>query len=311
MARQKKPEPVVDDSKRWLDSYADAMTLLLAFFIMLFAFSLVDKDKFIEFKFGVAQALGKPNPAMEGGLGLLDRGNGLADYVAAAPTASGDGAGDGENTPTPTPPDEANDFTGEVTRDEVGQVGQEVQRQLEAVGVGDSVEVRVDPRGLIIHLEDHVLFDSGSALIRPAGLPVLDAVGTVLAKVDNQIVVEGHTDDIPTRGVRWPSNWELSTGRATSVLRYLLEQGDVPAVRLSAAGYADTRPLASNTEERGRSRNRRVELVMIVPTQPADAPVANPPLGVIPDVGPNVQPQPPEIVDGTGPDDVAVSPGFG
>jgi chemotaxis protein MotB len=121
-------------------------------------------------------------------------------------------------------------------------------------------------------MSDRVLFDSGDAQISLQGQQVLISVGQVLAHIDNVFVVEGHTDNVPTRGTRWPSNWELSTSRATNVLRYLVERVGLPAPRASAAGYADTRPRLPNDSEAHRATNRRVEIVIIIPPeeQPPD-----------------------------------------
>jgi chemotaxis protein MotB len=250
-------------SKAWLDSYADAMTLLLAFFILLYASSLIDEDKFIEFKLGVAQALGKPNPTVEGGLGILERGNGVATMVSAPPviTQNGDGSeGESVNEHDGTADEEFD----EVTVDNAAEVADEIRRRIAEVGAEPFVDVVNDPRGVVIRLDSQVLFRSGEARVLPDGVIVLSQVSPVLLGIDNLMIVEGHTDNIPTGGTGWPTNWELSTARATTVLRYLVEVEDLPAVQISAAGYAETRPRASNGDAEGRARNRRVEIVVLI-----------------------------------------------
>lgn len=250
-------------SKAWLDSYADAMTLLLAFFILLYSFSLVDKEKFIDFKLGVAVAFGKNNPTVDGGIGILDRGNGIASLIEAPPvvTENGDGA-EGED-PEKSAEGEAEEIT-EVTEENAAEVAQELQDRIDEVGASELVSVAQDPRGLVIRFDSKVLFRSGDAKILPDGVAVLDAIDDVLLGIDNLLVVEGHTDNVPTDGEVWPSNWELSTSRATNVLRYLVELRKVPAGRVSAAGYADTRPRASNRTEEGRALNRRVDIIVVI-----------------------------------------------
>jgi chemotaxis protein MotB len=113
---------------------------------------------------------------------------------------------------------------------------------------------------------DRVLFDSGQAQVKPAGLKVLKQVSAVLTKTsDKQIRIEGHTDNVPISSKlkdRFQSNWELSTARATSVVRYLIDQGGVDRQSLSAVGHADTHPIASNESEEGRTSNRRIEIVL-------------------------------------------------
>jgi len=119
---------------------------------------------------------------------------------------------------------------------------------------------------LTINMVDRVLFDSGQAQVKPAGVKVLKPVGDVLNKIsDKQIRIEGHTDNVPISSKlqdRFKTNWELSTARATTVVRYLIDQGGVDRQHLSAVGYADTHPLASNDSEEGRSSNRRIEIVL-------------------------------------------------
>jgi len=119
---------------------------------------------------------------------------------------------------------------------------------------------------LTINMVDRVLFDSGQAQVKPAGIKVLKQVGDVLKTVtDKQIRIEGHTDNVPISSKlqdRFKTNWELSTARATTVVRYLIDQGEVDRQYLSAVGYADTRPLTSNDTDEGRSSNRRIEIVL-------------------------------------------------
>jgi len=119
---------------------------------------------------------------------------------------------------------------------------------------------------LTINMVDRVLFDSGQAQVKPAGVQVLKQVADVLNKItDKQIRIEGHTDNVPISSKlqdRFKTNWELSTARATTVVRYLIDQGGVDRQYLSAVGYADTHPLASNDSEEGRSSNRRIEIVL-------------------------------------------------
>ena len=124
----------------------------------------------------------------------------------------------------------------------------------------------VDHVTITINMVDRVLFDSGRADIKPAGLKVLKQVSDVLNKItDKQIRIEGHTDNVPISAKlqdRFKTNWELSTTRATTVVRYLIDHGGVQPQSLSAVGYADTHPIASNDSEEGRSSNRRIEIVL-------------------------------------------------
>ena len=142
----------------------------------------------------------------------------------------------------------------------------ELTKSLEAEIAKGDIKIKQVRDRLTINMVDRVLFDSGQSQVKPAGLKVLKQVSDILKNVtDKQIRIEGHTDNVPI-GVklkeRFPTNWELSTARATSVVRYLIEEGGVDRANLSAVGYADTRPLASNDAEEGRTANRRIEIAL-------------------------------------------------
>ncbi len=146
------------------------------------------------------------------------------------------------------------------------QTHAELTKSLEAEIAKGDIKIKQVRDRLTINMVDRVLFDSGQSQVKPAGLQVLKQVSDILKKVtDKQIRIEGHTDNVPIgvklRG-RFPTNWELSTGRATSVVRYLIEDGGVDRANLLAVGYADTRPLAGNDTEEGRTANRRIEIAL-------------------------------------------------
>jgi chemotaxis protein MotB len=143
---------------------------------------------------------------------------------------------------------------------------EELTKSLEAEIAKGDIKIKQVRDRLTINMVDRVLFDSGQSQVKPAGLQVLKQVSDILKKVtDKQIRIEGHTDNVPIgvklRG-RFPTNWELSTARATSVVRYLIEEGGVDRANLLAVGYADTRPLAANDTEEGRTANRRIEIAL-------------------------------------------------
>jgi chemotaxis protein MotB len=258
--KHKCPEPEPDNSKAWLDSYADAMTLLLAFFILLFAFSLVDQKKFQEFRAGVHLAAGKAAPALDGGDGILDLGTGISAMVVTPPVLI-----DGEKADVQPEVEEVIEGLGEVDEEEAPELFELLEERLATIGATGFVELERTPRGVVVRMDSTVLYQSGSAQIVPDGVTILESLGPVLLAVDNPIAVEGHTDALPTNGGGgFVTNWELSSMRAVSVLRYMNEFMDVPGVRLSAAGFADTQPRADNSTEEGRSQNRRVELVVLI-----------------------------------------------
>lgn len=133
-------------------------------------------------------------------------------------------------------------------------------------GAGSQVAIRPESHQLTITVLDHILFDSGDTSLKSSGIRVLNDIGPILDQVkDQEIRIEGHTDHLPlSAGLqkRYPSNWELSTARATEVIRFLIEHHQIDPRNLMALGYADTRPIASNATEEGRQQNRRIEIVL-------------------------------------------------
>lgn len=252
--RRRAHEEEHENHERWIVTYADMITLLMAFFVMMYGMSILDLKKFAEFKAGAAKQLGKA-PVLPGGTGILLGGQGVAE-AAAPPIGNGPRNGSSDSS----------EVTGEVTRERLGDLVREVNRRLEQAGLATATDVEIEPRGLVVYVRDRVLFRSGEAFLEPEGRRVLDQLAVVLAHIDNAIVVEGHTDDVPIRGGgRFPTNWELSTARATQVLRWLVEVRGLPAARFSAAGYADTHPRVPNDSAQHRALNRRVEIVILTP----------------------------------------------
>jgi len=156
----------------------------------------------------------------------------------------------------------------EAQRDAEQKQFEEVKRMLEQKLRGqisdDQITLTVDERGLVIVLSDNILFDSGKAEIKAGAYPILDKVAVIVnSEVPNKnIGVSGHTDNVPITHSGWKSNWELSSTRATNVLHYLVKQ-DVSPSRLSATGYGEHRPIATNSTSGGRAKNRRVEIVIL------------------------------------------------
>jgi chemotaxis protein MotB len=131
--------------------------------------------------------------------------------------------------------------------------------------LGSKIRTRMDGRGLVISLGEGGFFDSGSDVLKQEGRTLLDSIANTLARSPNQIRVEGHTDNVPIRNSRFPSNWELSTSRATTIIAHLITNFGFAPDRLSAAGYAEYRPEESNDTAEGRAHNRRVDIVVLSP----------------------------------------------
>lgn len=256
MAKKEVPEDE-GPSQEWLASYADAMTLLLAFFIMMFAFALIDEGKFFDFKVGVVAALGIPDPLTDNTDSILEKGSGISPEVGLTPL-------------TPSESQELSMSQAVVTLQDAGYVTEDnaetlrglLETRIEGAGAGEYVEVGIDERGVFIRFVSHVLFRSGSADLEEEGLIVLATVADVLSLIDNDLEIEGHTDNRPTNGGAWPSNWELSGVRAAGVLRFMHATGGLPETRMLFIGLGDTKPIATNNTAEGRQENRRVEVVV-------------------------------------------------
>jgi chemotaxis protein MotB len=225
---------------RWLVSYADFITLLFAFFVVLFAFARADQKKQTQ----VAQAVNKALNSM-GGSSTPD-----ADSAAQPAKASG------EELLTPM---QVKYDLGRVQHDLSLALAQQISQKTVALEMGRD--------GLVISLREAGFFDSGSATPKPEALPTLRAIADRLGATPYDLRIEGHTDNVPIHTAEFDSNWELSSGRATHIARLFLEMKAIPPDRLAAAGFAEFHPIASNDTAEGRAQNRRVDLVVLPRTK--------------------------------------------
>ncbi len=246
MSKKKHPEHV--NHERWLVSYADFITLLFAFFVVLFASSQSDKSKQTKLAAAMQSAF---TP-----LGTFDahsRTPPLTDINAAAITNS---------TPAAlTPPLPA------TSTESLEQTEARLRRLLaQQVAAGHippgGMTMRITPDGLVISLHEAGFFPSGSAEVRSASIPMLAILANTLPS--GPLRIEGHTDNVPIHTLQFASNWELSTARSAAIARLLLERGPIHPANLSAAGYAEYHPVASNATEDGRTQNRRVDIILLL-----------------------------------------------
>ena len=242
----------------WLLTYSDMITSLLIFFIVMFAMGQLDLAKFEQFKMGIARSGATPidEGLFENGEGVFEQAIVRPEVVSAPDDMDGPG-GDGDR----------NGFgpqQGTAREQQAFDAAEErITEALVAAGLQDAVTFRSEERGLVVSISsDRVLFDPGSADLAVDGATVVDALAGGLAPLPNRLTVEGHTDSRPISTARFPSNWELSVGRASTVLRALVERHGFAPGRLNAAGYADQRPAGPNETVEGRAANRRVEIVV-------------------------------------------------
>ncbi len=222
--------------ERWLVSYADFITLLFALFVVLFAASNADRAKVRKFARAVERAIAHSGVGSAG---------------------------------TESPPQSQ-------TEPELGAAYDALTRSLQPEVQNKQVRIRLDSRGLVITLTQTAFFHSGAAEFEPAMYPALGKIAAAIAKLDNPIRLEGHTDALPIHNEHFQNNWALSSARSIAVLELLADRFDIPPARMAVAGYADNVPVSSNDTEEGRARNRRVDVVVLsaqaLPKEPGGDP---------------------------------------
>ncbi len=248
---------VGDPKSRWLITYGDLMTLMFSLFVVMYGISSVNTEKFHELLGGLGPF---GNPAAIGG-GALPGSGGIVGTGGAEPAAerrsiAGDaagglvGEGGWDNDPR------------HVSPWELPLLEAHLVEQLKAAGLLRRVRFEVGPRGLVVAVAtDRVLFETGSARVSPLGRRIVAALAPTLRELSNPLLVEGHTDDVPLYRHGY-DNWNLSTDRAVAVVHLLQYAFGIDPRRLTAIGYGEYRPVASNLTEAGRALNRRVEIVI-------------------------------------------------
>lgn len=204
-----------DYINRWVVSYADFVTMLLALFMIMYAFSQVDNNK------------------------LTNVQNKLQQTFAGQPVAN-------------------------VTKYQASKQIANLEKLLkDNIPTSKSVKLIKSDKGVIIRVNNTMLFDEGSAIIKKDAYVTLNDIDKVLTKIDNPVIIEGHTDSTPIKNAKYPSNWELSTARATNIISYVTQTGKISPKRLRAMGYGEYMPIADNTSSRGRMLNRRVDIIVL------------------------------------------------
>jgi chemotaxis protein MotB len=266
---KKHEEEEHENHERWMVSYADMMTLLLVLFIVLYAMSQVDKAKFAALASGLSETFGgpisvQPGPTPDGS--VLDGLTGVIDIASAIPPDTTVSEPEIDAAASAAAAERAKRVAVEAAGayDELAAARARLEAALAAAGYSGAARFEIDERGLVVHIvADAVLFDAEEADLRPEGRDILAAVAPALTALPNVLRVEGHANHLPvTRGGPWPSNWELSATRATTVLRSLAANG-VPEPRLSATGYSSTKPLVAESDPTALSVNRRVDVVVL------------------------------------------------
>lgn len=247
MARRRRHEEEHENHERWLVSYADFITLLFAFFVVMYSLSSVNEGKYRVLSDSMVQAFRNVTINESGEQIVLP----TTSIIPTRPITQ------------PGPP--ASENVVEQRRREVARemrdMADEIRRVLSPLTQSGQVKVTEGAFGVSVEINASLLFEAGEAALGAEAVSALEAVAQVLAPAAFPITVEGHTDNVPISTFRFPSNWELSAVRASTVARLFIDNGVSPD-RLTAAGYADQRPVADNDSEEGRGRNRRVTVLI-------------------------------------------------
>jgi chemotaxis protein MotB len=251
---QKKRAAEHASHERWMVSYADFITLMFALFVVLFSSSQMDKRKAGKIAEAIQEAFQQ--------MGVSPVANSRTPMVTTDPIPA-------ENRPLEK-------MVGSLaSQKELEALQKQLTSALAAEIQRHEVALKANREGLVISLREIGFFDSGSAALRPTSEAAVKRIAQVLSAQPNNIRIEGHTDNVPIHNAQFASNWELSTARATEMIRLFITNYDLPATRLSAAGYAEFHPVAGNDTVEGRAQNRRVDIVVLAsaPEGPAGAPL--------------------------------------
>ena len=235
MARRNKKKQEESGGDGWLATYADTITLLLTFFILLYSMSSVDTQKM--------QQLSQAFQTMMTG----KKGDTMLEYNlynGQVPLIGGESEVEG-------------------TEEEIEEVYEELAEFIAQSGLSDLIDIENTERGVLIQMRDNVLFESGEATLRKESKSVLDEISKLISKLPNGILVEGHTDTKPMSSSKFPSNWELSVGRAVNVVRYFSEKKGIEPSRFTATGYGEYQSIAPNDNEKNMALNRRVNILIL------------------------------------------------
>jgi chemotaxis protein MotB len=263
--------------ERWLVSYADMLTLLFVLFVVLFSMSSVDQKKFAELASGLSQGFGAQTAAFTGSAAQLDGSGNATQIVQIDAGASPNNGTSGTSNMSAKEKQAVDAAVKAASRAKASQDAQaavkeaknlkeiekKVTEALIKAKLQDQVKFTINQRGLIITVvTNEVVFDGNRADLQPGGAKILDAIAPSLAKLPNNVEVDGHTNQLAARTTYYPSGWELSAARASTVVRYLTAHG-LAKDRMSAVGFSDTKPLIDPKDPKSVTMNRRVDVVVL------------------------------------------------
>lgn len=237
--KRKTTEKAASGAPAWMTTFSDMVTLLLTFFILLYSVSNVDAQKFKNISASLQAVL-------SGGSGILQ-----GEDTDQIPLVDPEKILDDLHEPS-------------QIKESTMKMYEQVKGYIDERGLEAQVIVSVNRSGVFVDIKEVILFEPGEASLKAGGKSMLDELEGLFLQFENEIVVEGHTDNVPMRSGAYPTNWELSAGRALAVVRYLSEIKQVPEERLAAIGYGEYRPIIGNETAANRALNRRVNLLIII-----------------------------------------------
>lgn len=266
--RRKRRVETRESRDRWMITYADLITLLLIFFVILYAMSSLDTDKYNIVTGSLSETFKSGTTVLEGGNGILDAGKSTENKPestdgnedAAATARPNDGSGEQAENETPS----ARELAFREQETKLAELMGVITHYVEENNLGEQIFVADKPQGIEITLSDRFLFDIGKADLKSPAFPALQQLSGLFKDIGAKISIEGHTDNTPVSSAsQFNDNWELSGARALSVLRFFLDHEGLKPDTFQYAGYADTQPTADNTTIAGKQKNRRVEIIVM------------------------------------------------
>lgn len=266
--RRRKSELDQENTDRWLLTYADLITLLLAFFVIMYSMSRIDAKKFGKMSERLQGVFHGPDATLIHTADQSDLGSGVLKVGRLKMIAQ-----------------RIRTITQELAKSRIiaatGGGWETVKGDTTSQSgrlATEAITAEINERGLVIHVLESALFESGQATLKQEAIEPLNRIATEIANITNQIRIEGHTDDRPIATARFPSNWELSAARATTIVHFLIDKHHLPPGRLSALGFGEFRPMVTNNSDANRAKNRRVDIVVLTddlsrfePTAPGDS----------------------------------------
>ncbi|CAM3336046.1 MULTISPECIES: OmpA/MotB family protein [Saccharibacillus] len=261
--RRRRNEGPSHQQERWLITYADLLTLLLIFFIIMYAVSTIDAEKYEAVSGSLQTTFQAGSSILDGGPKITGQEGQQTPGSAGNDSGAPSGGGDAQIAPDPETEPTARELAFREQERQLAGFLETIESYVADNNLQDQIFVADKPQGISITLSDRFLFDVGQAQLKPGAAGILDRLSSLFGSIDAAISIEGHTDNQPIRGGRYSDNWELSGDRALSVLRYFIDNRGLNPTQFQYAGYADTRPVGDNATLAGRQQNRRVEITVL------------------------------------------------